>query len=207
MQLPINKPSKIIAIGINYVEHSQEMDIATTPEPTVFLKPPSAVIWHEQNIVKPAMSERVDYEGELAIVIGKTAKNVSEAEASQYIKGYTIANDVTARDLQKTDSQWARAKGFDTFSPIGPHIETELDPDNLDITTRLNGQIVQQSNTNCMIFNCRQLLAYVSQIMTLNPDDIIITGTPSGIGPMQPGDCVEIEIEGIGVLRNYYNIV
>ena len=149
------------------------------------------------------MASRVDYEGELAIVIGKRAKDVSQEDADQYILGVTICNDVTARDLQAIDNQWTRAKGFDTFAPLGPWIVNQLDYDNLSIVTRVNGVVKQQSNTNRMIHKAADLIAYVSKIMTLYPGDLIITGTPSGIGEMAEGDVVEVEIEGIGILRNY----
>lgn len=195
-------PSKIVAVGLNYADHANELDLKLPDFPALFYKPTTAVIADGEAIVYPASSNRVDYEGELAIVIGKTAKNVSRSEAKDYIFGCTCLNDVTARDLQKIDSQWTRAKGFDTFSPIGPVIETELDPDNLEIETRLNGEIKQHSNTKHFIFDTSFLVSAISEIMTLNPGDIITTGTPDGIGPMQVGDTVEVEIEGIGVLRN-----
>lgn len=201
--LPPVLPSKIIAIGLNYKDHAQEMQFQIPEEPLIFLKPSTCVIGHEQSIIHPTMSNRIDYEGELAIVIGKITKNVSEETANDYILGATICNDVTARDLQKKDSQWTRAKGFDTFAPLGPWIVTGIDYNNLAIETRLNGKVVQSSNTSNMIYKPVQLVAHISKIMTLYPGDIIITGTPSGIGPMNKGDIIEIEIENIGTLRNY----
>ncbi|MGE0076198.1 MAG: fumarylacetoacetate hydrolase family protein, partial [Sphaerochaetaceae bacterium] len=155
-----------------------------------------------QQIVYPPLSKRVDYEAELAIVIGRTASKVSEADANSYILGYTCANDVTARDLQPHEGQWTVAKGFDTFLPLGPVITDEVDPTALKITSRLNGTVCQSSNTRNLIFGCTYLVSYLSHIMTLYPGDVILTGTPSGIGPMQPGDTIEVEIEGIGILRN-----
>ena len=163
----------------------------------------SSVIGNMDNIIYPDMSEQVDYEAELAIVIGETASYVSESEAKKYILGYTCLNDITARDLQRLDSQWTRAKGFDTFAPIGPFIETELDPDNADIRLRLNGKVMQESNTSNFIFKTDYLVSAISQIMTLYPGDIITTGTPSGIGSMNIGDTVEVEIDGIGTLTNF----
>ncbi|OEF98691.1 fumarylacetoacetate hydrolase family protein [Desulfuribacillus alkaliarsenatis] len=197
------QPSKIVAIGVNYRDHGEEMNIKPPSEPIVFLKPPSAIIGQEDDIIHPSMANRVDYEGELAIVIGAQAKDITKERADEYILGYTICNDVTARDLQAKDNQWTRAKGFDTFAPIGPWIVNDLGYNNLHIETRLNGKVVQQANTNQMIFKVDELVEYISQIMTLLPGDIIITGTSSGIGPMQKGDIVEIEVEGIGILKNY----
>ncbi|MDI3311879.1 MAG: fumarylacetoacetate hydrolase family protein, partial [Thermoanaerobacterium sp.] len=171
-------------------------------EPTLFIKPATAAIGHDDYIVIPKMSERVDYEGELAVVIKKTAKDVSEDEALDYVLGYTIANDVTARDLQSKDGQWTRAKSFDTFLPIGPWIETDLDPSNLEIKTYVNGVLKQHSNTKHLIFSVPKLVSFISHVMTLNPGDVILTGTPSGVGPIKSGDIVTIEIEGIGKLIN-----
>ncbi len=200
--LPPCQPSKIVAVGLNYADHAQEMNLTLPEFPALFFKPPTAVIGPEDTILYPPSSKQVDYEGELAIVIGKTASSVSEEQAMDYIFGYTCLNDVTARDLQNRDVQWTRAKGFNTFAPIGPVIETELNPDHLAITTRLNGTIKQQSNTKHFIFKTAFLISTISEIMTLYPGDIITTGTPSGIGSMQPGDVVEVEIEGIGILKN-----
>jgi 2-keto-4-pentenoate hydratase/2-oxohepta-3-ene-1,7-dioic acid hydratase in catechol pathway len=196
-------PSKIIALGVNYRSHGEEMSHRIPAEPLIFLKPPTAVIGHEDSIVYPPSSERVDYEGELGVVIKSVARNVAKEKAADYILGYTCFNDVTARDLQAKDKQWTRAKSFDTFAPIGPCIETELDPANLALETRLNGVVKQQTRTSELIFPVDELVSFISQVMTLLPGDVIATGTPSGIGPMLPGDIVEVTIEGIGTLRNY----
>ena len=195
-------PTKIVCVGRNYAEHAKELGNEAPSEPILFLKPPSALLRPGGTIVRPAASNRVDHEGELAIVIGKTAKNVKRAEWRDYVRGFTCANDVTARDLQKKDVQFTRGKGFDTFCPVGPHIETDLDVSSLRVTTRVNGQIRQDGNTNQMMFDCAFLLEFISAIMTLMPGDLILTGTPSGVGPLESGDVVEVEIEGIGVLRN-----
>lgn len=199
---PVSKPSKIVCIGLNYKDHAEELDMELPEEPKIFLKPPSSVIACEEDIVFPTMSNEIDYEAELAIVISKTAKDVSISDASEYIGGYTIMNDVTARDLQRKDEQWTRAKSFDTFAPIGPFIETEMDPNNQNISLTLNGEIKQNSNTKNMVFSPNNLVEFISNIMTLNPGDIIATGTPSGVGQMKKGDAVEVAIESIGVLRN-----
>ncbi len=196
------RPSKIIALGLNYRDHAAELGMALPKEPLLFLKPPSAVIGPEDEIVLPPQSKRVDYEAELAVVIGRKAKNVPPEEALDYVLGYTCFNDVTARDLQKKDGQWTRAKSFDTFAPFGPWIETELDPSNLKIEARVNGEIRQKSSTQELVFSVPEIISFVSQIMTLLPGDVIATGTPPGVGPLAPGDVVEIEVEGIGVLRN-----
>jgi 2-keto-4-pentenoate hydratase/2-oxohepta-3-ene-1,7-dioic acid hydratase in catechol pathway len=202
--LPPCSPTKIVAVGLNYRDHAAEMKKPLPEEPLLFMKPGTAVIGHEDKIIYPKhMSSRVDYEGELAIIIGKKAKWVNEDEAPGYIFGYTCINDVTARDLQAKDVQYTRAKGFDTFAPIGPVIETEIDPGDLQISTFLNGEIRQSSRTSNLIFNAPRLLSFISRVMTLLPGDIIATGTPSGIGSMKDGDKVEVEIEGIGTLRNY----
>jgi len=195
-------PSKIVCLGLNYKAHADEANFTVPKNPLIFLKPPSAVIGPEDNIVYPAMSKRVDFEGELGVVIKKTARNVAEAAALDYILGYTCFNDVTARDLQSVDQQWTRAKGFDTFAAFGPWIETELDPENTPVQTYLNGQLKQDGNTRDLIFSIKTVLSFASQVMTLLPGDVIATGTPSGIGPMQPGDVVEIKIAPIGALRN-----
>jgi len=200
--LPPCIPTKAVCVGLNYKDHIEEMNDKIPQEPTLFLKPATAVIGNGDQIILPEMSERVDYEGELAIVIGKKAKDIKEEDAKDYIFGYTIANDVTARDLQAKDGQWTRAKSFDTFLPIGPWIVTDLDPSSLDITTYVNGEIKQKSNTKNLIFNVFKLVSFISHIMTLNPGDIILTGTPSGIGPLKHGDTVTVEIEGIGKLTN-----
>ena len=197
------EPSKIIGIGLNYAEHIEELKFKKPETPVMFLKPSTTVISHLDYIVYPKrISKRVDYEGELAVVIGKRAKNVKIDEAGNFIFGYTIINDVTARDLQSSDSQWTRAKGFDTFAPIGPLIETDLEPTNLNIKTLLNGEIKQNSNTSNMIFNVYELVSFISQTMTLLPGDVIATGTPKGVGAIDIGDEIEIEIENIGKLKN-----
>lgn len=196
-------PSKIVALGVNYRSHAAEVKIAVPTEPLIFLKPSTAVIGPEDNIIYPESSRQVDYEGELGVVIKKRACRVSEKEAFDYILGYTCCNDVTARDLQAKDKQWTRAKGFDTFAAIGPCIETDLDPDNVEMETRLNGEIKQQASTRELNFPIGELVSFISHVMTLLPGDVISTGTPSGIGPMQPGDTVEVIIKPIGTLRNH----
>lgn len=196
-------PSKIICIGRNYAAHAKELGNDAPPEPILFNKPPTAVIAPEGTIVMPPQSQRVDYEGELVIVMGRRARNVRRADWRQYVLGFTCGNDVTARDLQKKDGQFTRAKGFDTFCPVGPVIETDLDASALSIVTRVNGQIKQNGNTRNMIFPCDVLVEFITSVMTLLPGDIIFTGTPEGIGPLAPGDVVEVEIEGIGTLRNH----
>lgn len=201
--LPPCAPSKVVALGVNYKSHGEELNHNIPSEPLLFLKPSTSVTGPEDKIVYPAMSQRVDYEGELGVVIKAVAKNVSREDAPSYILGYTCLNDVTARDLQAGDKQWTRAKGFDTFCPIGPWIETELDPANLLVETYLNGELRQSARTSQLIFGVYETLSFVSKVMTLLPGDVIATGTTSGIGPMQPGDTVEIKIEGIGTLRNY----
>jgi len=195
-------PSKIVALGLNYRDHAEEMKIALPKEPLLFLKPSTSVIGPGEAIVYPKMSKRVDYEAELAVVVGKTAKSVSEERAGEYILGYTCLNDVTARDLQPQNGQWTTAKGFDTFAPIGPWIVTDIDPHHLDVASYLNGERRQHSNTKNLIFSPGQLVSFISQVMTLLPGDVIATGTPSGIGPMGVGDEIEVVIEGIGTLSN-----
>ncbi len=202
--LPPVLPSKIVCIGRNYREHAEELGNAVPDEPLIFLKPPSALLGPEQAIIYPDMSQRVDYEGELAVVIKKKVKNLKEEEAwADYILGYSCFNDVTARDLQFKDVQFTRAKSFDTFAPFGPCLVTDLNPEALHLKTFLNGKLVQSGNTRNMIFSVPFLLRYVSRIMTLEPGDIIATGTPAGVGAMQSGDRVEIQIEGIGTLSNF----
>jgi len=201
--LPPCTPSKIVAVGLNYIDHAREMKKDIPGEPMLFMKPGTAVTGHGNSIIYPRhMSERVDYEGELAVVISKEAKMVSQEDADDYILGYTCINDVTARDLQSRDIQFTRAKGFDTFAPIGPYIETELDTSNLGIKSYLNGEVRQSSNTGNLIFKVSRLINFISCVMTLLPGDVIATGTPGGIGPMNPGDVVEVEIQGIGKLKN-----
>lgn len=196
------RPSKIVAIGLNYRDHAEEVGLPIPDEPILFIKPASSVIGPGEAIVLPPQSRRVDYEAELAVVIGKTAKNVPEGAAREYILGYTCLNDVTARDLQGKDGQWTRSKSFDTFCPIGPWVETEVDPSDLKIELYLNNEQRQQSRTSNLIFNPFRLVEFVSGVMTLNPGDVIATGTTSGIGPMKDGDTVEVRIEGIGSLMN-----
>ena len=197
------EPSKIVAIGLNYRDHAAEFGNPIPEEPLIFMKPSTAVIGPDEDIVYPEMSRRVDYEAELAVVIGKAARHVREADFRDYVLGYTCINDVTARDLQKQDGQWTRAKGFDTFAPLGPWVETAIaDPNNLAIEGFLNGERRQHSNTSNLIFPVATLVSFISRIMTLLPGDVIATGTPSGIGPMRPGDVVEIRVEGIGTLKN-----
>jgi 2-keto-4-pentenoate hydratase/2-oxohepta-3-ene-1,7-dioic acid hydratase in catechol pathway len=195
-------PSKIVAVGLNYRDHAEEMGLAIPEEPILFLKPSTSVIGPGDTIVLPPQSARVDYEAELAIVISKPARNVCRAKAQEHILGYTCLNDVTARDLQSKDGQWTRAKSFDTFCPIGPWIETELDGSDLKIELLLNGVSKQQSRTSNLIFSSAQLVEFISAVMTLHPGDVIATGTTSGVGPMGPGDTVEVRIEGIGSLIN-----
>ncbi|MEJ7603929.1 MAG: fumarylacetoacetate hydrolase family protein [Kofleriaceae bacterium] len=195
-------PSKIIGIGVNYRAHAVEMNKALPEEPLMFLKPRSALIGHDGVIERPLGYDQVHYEGELGVVIGTRAQGVSRAEALDVVLGYTCVNDVTVRDLQKRDGQWSRAKGFDTFCPIGPRIVAGLDPSNLRIQTRVNGALRQDSSTADLIHDVPALIAFTSAHMTLEPGDVISTGTPSGVGNLAPGDTVEIEIEGIGILRN-----
>ncbi|MEW6660299.1 MAG: fumarylacetoacetate hydrolase family protein [Thermodesulfobacteriota bacterium] len=197
------EPSKIIALGLNYRDHAAEFGNPVPDEPLIFMKPGTAVIGPDAAIVYPAMSRRVDYEAELAVVMGQTARHVPEEKALEYVLGYTCFNDVTARDLQKKDGQFTRAKGFDTFAALGPWIETDIgDPDNLEVEAVLNGERKQHSNTNNMVFGVKTLISFISRIMTLLPGDVIATGTPAGIGPMRIGDVVEIKVEKIGTLRN-----
>lgn len=195
------QPSKIVCIGLNYVEHAHELKMALPEEPILFLKPPSSAIGPYEEIVLPGSSRQVEYEGELGVVIGKRCKNVSACDAEGYILGYTCFNDVTARDLQRRDGQWTRSKSFDTFAPIGPWIG-QIDPDDADIQTRVNGVVRQRSNTSDLIFNVRRLVEFISSVMTLYPGDVIATGTPPGVGQLRSGDAVEVEVEGIGVLKN-----
>jgi 2-keto-4-pentenoate hydratase/2-oxohepta-3-ene-1,7-dioic acid hydratase in catechol pathway len=197
------EPTKIVAIGLNYRDHAAEFGHPIPEEPLIFMKPSTAVIGPDEDIVYPEMSRRVDYEAELAVVIGKTARNVKEADFRDYVLGYTCINDVTARDLQKKDGQFTRSKSFDTFAPLGPWIETEIaNPDHLTVEAYLNGERRQHSNTSNLVFSVATLVSFISRIMTLLPGDVIATGTPSGIGPMRAGDVVEIRVESIGALRN-----
>ncbi len=196
-------PSKIVALGLNYHNHARELNSPLPDAPLIFLKPSTAVIGSEDNIVYPPSSTRVDYEGELAVVIKKPVWCISKKDAPDYILGYTCFNDITARDLQEKNGQWTRAKGFDTFASVGPYIETELDPGNVILETYLNGELKQHGSTSDLIYSILYLIDFISHVMTLLPGDIIATGTPSGIGPMYPGDTVEVKIEPIGTLRNY----
>jgi 2-keto-4-pentenoate hydratase/2-oxohepta-3-ene-1,7-dioic acid hydratase in catechol pathway len=195
-------PSKVVAVGLNYRDHAEEMGQALPEEPLIFLKPGTTVIGPGDAIRKPPECQRLDYEGELAVIIGGLVRNADRATAAEAILGYTVGNDVTARDLQVKDIQWTRGKGFDTFCPLGPWIETDLDANSLDLEVRLNGETKQQSNTKNLIFDPADLVSFVSRVMTLLPGDVIMTGTPAGVGPMEPGDTVEVELSGIGVLRN-----
>lgn len=197
-------PSKIVCIGRNYREHASELGNEVPKEPLLFLKAPSAIIAAGEPIRIPPQSQRVDFEGELAVVIGRQATRIGLSEdVKPYIAGYTIVNDVTARDLQKTDGQWSRAKGFDTFCPMGPLVTDEIDPaDGLTVETRLNGEVKQRGNTRDLIFDIPTLLRFITAAMTLYPGDVIPTGTPAGVGPMKAGDTVEVTVEGIGTLAN-----
>jgi 2-keto-4-pentenoate hydratase/2-oxohepta-3-ene-1,7-dioic acid hydratase in catechol pathway len=197
------KPSKIIALALNYLHHAAEFGRPVPEEPLIFMKPSTSVIGPDAPIVYPRMSRRVDYEAELAVVMAQTTRHVSEDQALAYILGYTCFNDVTARDLQKKDSLFTRAKGFDTFAAMGPWIETDIgDPDQVMVEAFLNGERRQQASTDTMVFGVRRLISFISQVMTLLPGDVIATGTPAGVGPMRPGDLVEVRVEGIGALRN-----
>lgn len=200
--LPPCEPTKIVCVGRNYADHAKELGNEAPSEPILFLKPSSALLAPGGTIVRPAASQLVHHEGELAIVVGREAKNVKAADWRDYVRGFTCANDVTARDLQRKDVQFTRGKSFDTFCPLGPAIESDLDPSDLRLVTRVNGEVRQDGRTSQMIFGCAFLLEFVSAIMTLVPGDVILTGTPAGVGTLESGDTVEVEIEGIGVLRN-----
>ncbi|MHC1594646.1 MAG: fumarylacetoacetate hydrolase family protein [Methanotrichaceae archaeon] len=195
------EPSKVICVGLNYSEHARELEMDLPEEPIIFLKPPSAVIGPGADIVIPSASREVDYEGELAVVIGKRSRNVTASEVNGHILGYACFNDVTARDLQRKDGQWTRAKSFDTFAPLGPGV-VPVDPGDLKIETRVNGTVRQSSRTSDLIFSVPELVEFISGIMTLEPGDVIATGTPPGVGSLQGGDVVEVEIEGLGTLWN-----
>ena len=199
-------PGKIICVGRNYAEHVKETNAEIPTTPLLFLKPPSSVIGPLQTIFLPPQSQQVDHEAELAVVIGKHGRWIQPNEASSYIYGYTVGNDVTARDLQRKDGQWTRSKGFDTFCPLGPWIETEFNPADAMITCHVNDELRQMASTRDMIFHIDQLIAFASSIMTLDPGDIIMTGTPAGISPLKPGDIVEVAIDGIGQLRNTVSV-
>lgn len=195
-------PSKIVCVGRNYAAHAKEMGNEVPSVPLLFLKPPSAVIGSGEPILLPKESAQVEYEAEIGVVVGRRIRRVSEGEAEGAIAGYVCANDVTARDLQRTDGQWARAKGFDTFCPAGPAMRSGLDWRTLEVIGRVNGEERQRARTADMHFRIPALLAYISQAMTLEPGDLVLTGTPAGVGPLRAGDVVEVEVPGIGVLRN-----
>ena len=199
---PVIPRSKVVCVGKNYADHAAEMGSEVPKEPVIFLKPNTSVIGPDDLIQWPRMSERVDFEGELAVVISRICKDVPREKVSDVIFGYTIANDVTARDLQKIDGQWSRAKGFDTFCPLGPRIETEFEPGSQQIKTTLDGEIKQSDVLTSMTFKIPEIVEFISSVMTLLPGDVILTGTPAGIGPMPPGAEVVITIEGIGSLSN-----
>jgi 2-keto-4-pentenoate hydratase/2-oxohepta-3-ene-1,7-dioic acid hydratase in catechol pathway len=204
--LPPVVPSKIIGVGLNYRAHAAESSMEIPSEPLLFLKPRSAIIGPDARIVLPPQSNRVDYEAELAVVIGRSCRNVSADEAWIYVLGVTCGNDVTARDLQQRDDQWTRAKGFDTFCPLGPWVVTGLSEDtigDLEVVSRVNGEMRQADRTSQMVFSVPELIAYASSIMTLEPGDVILSGTPEGVGPLNPGDVVHVEVENVGTLRNH----
>jgi 2-keto-4-pentenoate hydratase/2-oxohepta-3-ene-1,7-dioic acid hydratase in catechol pathway len=200
--LPPVTPSKIICVGRNYAAHADEHDVEVPEVPLLFLKPPSTIIGPGADIVLPPQSQRVEHEGELAVVVGKRGRWIDPEKAMEHVLGFTVANDVTARDLQRRDKQWTRGKGFDTFCPVGPWIETEFDPADAVVTTSVNGDLRQMGSTRDMVFRVRQLLAYASSIMTLEAGDLLLTGTPSGVGPLVEGDEVVVSVEGLGELRN-----
>jgi len=200
--LPPVLPPKIVGIGLNYKKHIEESPFGPPEVPMIFLKAPTSVIGHLDHIILPD-SKKVDYEGEVGVVIGKKAKNVNESEALSYVLGCSIVNDVSARDYHQQDKSFARSKGVDTFCPFGPYLVTGLNPDNLKIETRLNGKTVQSSNSNDLLFKVPQLISFASRYMTLMPGDLIATGTPAGIGPLKKGDVIEVEVEGIGILKNF----
>jgi 2-keto-4-pentenoate hydratase/2-oxohepta-3-ene-1,7-dioic acid hydratase in catechol pathway len=195
-------PSKVVCIGKNYLEHAEEMGGDVPEEPIIFLKPSTSVIGPSDPIPRPAWTERVDHEGELGIVIGRLARQVRAEESGRFVLGYVCGNDVTARDLQARDGQWTRAKGFDGFCPLGPWVETELDPIDVAVECRVNGETRQAARTSQLAFGPGELIEFITRVMTLLPGDVILTGTPAGVGPLQVGDKVEVEVEGIGVLEN-----
>lgn len=199
---PVIPRSKVVAVGKNYAAHAAEMGGEVPPSPLLFFKPNTSVIGPDDPIVLPDFSDEVGFEAELAVVIGKVCKEVPEESAGSYILGYTVANDVTARDAQRTDGQWARAKGFDGSCPLGPWIDTDLDPEDVRVTSRVNGEAKQDGRTRDLVFDVPFLVSYISQAMTLLPGDVILTGTPAGVGLLDHGDRVECEVEGLGVLAN-----
>lgn len=196
-------PTKIVLVGLNYRDHAKELGMPLPAEPILFMKPVTALIGPEESICYPPQAARVDYEAELAVIVKDVCKDIEPEEVIEHVEGFTCLNDVTARDIQKRDVQWTRAKSFDTFCPIGPEIVTDVEPNNLKIQSFLNGELRQDSNTANFIFKVEELVSFISQVMTLMPWDIIATGTPGGIGAMNRGDTIEIRIEGIGTLRNY----
>jgi 2-keto-4-pentenoate hydratase/2-oxohepta-3-ene-1,7-dioic acid hydratase in catechol pathway len=206
--LPPVVPTKIVCVGRNYSEHAAELSNEVPKEPLLFLKPPSSLLAHEGTVRMPSLSKRVDYEGELAIVIGRRCRNLGpDEDVRPYIRGYTIVNDVTARDIQKSDGQWTRGKGWDTFCPAGPVVSDEIDPLHgapVTVTTRLNGEVKQRGSTEDLIFPIDHLLRYITAFLTLEPGDLIPTGTPSGVGPVASGDRVEVEVTGLGTLGNIF---
>lgn len=195
-------PGKALCIGLNYREHIGELEMDRPEKPVVFIKPTTALLNPGEHIIRPEMSKRVDYEAELCVVIGRKAKDVKIEDAYSYVLGYTIANDVTARDLQEKGGQWTICKGFDTFMPIGPYISDEVNPCNLHIQSRLNGKVMQDADTSLLIFKIDYLISYLSSVMTLEKGDVILTGTPKGVSPMAKGDVIECEIKGLGILKN-----
>ncbi|RJQ50740.1 MAG: FAA hydrolase family protein [Actinobacteria bacterium] len=195
-------PSKVVAVGLNYRDHAEELGMPLPSEPILFLKPPTSVVGHDYKITYPPESQQVDYEAELVVVMRERCHRVQAADVADYVLGYTCGNDVTARDLQKKDGQWTRAKSFDSFAPLGPYVETEADPRNLWVECFVNGEMKQSSSTMNMIFDVYELVSFVSHVMTLLPGDVIMTGTPPGVGRLQPRDLVEVRIEGVGSLTN-----
>jgi 2-keto-4-pentenoate hydratase/2-oxohepta-3-ene-1,7-dioic acid hydratase in catechol pathway len=199
----VARPSKIVCVGRNYVAHAKELGNELPERPMIFLKPPSAIVSSGGPIILPRVSSQVEFEGEIGVVIGRRLKRASAADAEQGIGGFTCVNDVTARDLQKPDGQWGRAKGFDTFCPVGPRVANGLDWRALEVITRLNGAERQRAPSTEMHFSIPELLSYISGVMTLEPGDLVATGTPAGVGALAPGDVVEVEIPGVGVLSNH----
>ena len=197
-----SQPSKIVCVGRNYVDHAKELGNEVPKVPLIFLKPPSSIISSGETIILPPQSSQVEHEAELVIVIGKRGRHITPEDAKQYILGYTVGNDVTARDLQKSDGQWTRAKGFDTFCIFGPWIDTDFDPSDAVVTCRVNGQMRQMASTRDMVFSVSTLVAFISSVMTLEPGDLIFTGTPAGVGELHAGDKVEVEIDGLGSISN-----
>ncbi|MHB1862715.1 MAG: fumarylacetoacetate hydrolase family protein [Gemmatimonadaceae bacterium] len=203
--LPITRPSKIVCVGRNYAEHAKEMGNAVPKEPLIFFKPPSSLIAGGEPIVLPSVSAQVEYEGEIGVVVGKRLRHATQADAAAAVSGIVAVNDVTARDLQRSDSQWTRAKGFDTFCPVGPVAAPPADLSTLSVVTRVNGQERQRASASDMVFTIPVLLAYISRVMTLEPGDLVLTGTPSGVGTLAPGDEVEVDVPGFSLIRNPVN--